>query len=134
MLIVILIPRAWFLKIFQWNCSCVKSTAVCFVCPKSNYGTPDVSLNCWNLSILICRYVVFVKIYKRFLCIKAYVTQPLRTILGNPTHAWNFHHLLYSTWIRYTCAIYVIHKCFMRFPFVDVYGCPLTVVSIRDVG
>ena len=78
--------------------------------------------------------MVFIKIYKRFLCIKAYVTLPLRTILGNPTHAWNFHHSLYSTWIRYTCAIYVIHKCFMRFPFLDVCGCPLTVVSIRDVG
>mgnify|MGYP003686171267 CR=1 FL=1 len=67
----------------------------------------------WIVGITV--YVVFVKIYKRFLCIKAYVTLPLRTILGNPTHAWNFHHSLYSTWIRYTCAIYVIHKCFMRF-------------------
>ena len=58
---------------------------------------------------------------------KGYVTQPLRTIC------------VYSTYevlvIRDTCAIYVIHMCFIRFSFVCVRRCPLRVSadgSFRD--
>ena len=37
----------------------------------------------------------------------------------------------------YTCTIYIIHRCFVHFPFVDVYSCPSRVsacVSLCDLG
>ena len=60
-------------------------------------------------------------------------------MISSLCHTATTYNCVYSTYevlvIRDTCAIYVIHKCFIRFSFVYVRRCPLRVSadgSFRD--